>query len=88
MRLIELYNIINNISLNIQILKFVISNYLFHTLLLFYKCFGKMLSMAKKYTNMPLMKENNDRMPKSGNKQLQKRRNDKYKNNKIIIYPL
>jgi len=44
--------------------------------------------MAKKYTNMPLVKENNDRMPKSGNKQLQKRRNDKYKNNKIIIYPL
>ena len=33
-------------------------------------------------------KQNNDTMPKPGNKQLQKRRNDKYKNNKIIIYPL
>ena len=35
-----------------------------------------------------LLNKNNDRMPKPGNKQLQKRRNDKYKNNKIIIYPL
>ena len=34
------------------------------------------------------LNKNNDTMPKPGNKQLQKRRNDKYKNNKIIIYPL